>query len=130
MVSTTATQSRPAISFDEGFWPSVHRLDPGDSHRVIQSLNLFSQNPEHPNLHLKQLRGRLNQLMSVRAGRGVRILVVKRGETYVWIEAGLRRDVYDKAERGQFIVNPNRKFMGFVDAALPEGQRRQPVPTS
>jgi hypothetical protein len=56
-------------------------------------------------------------------------LLVKRGETYIWIEAGLRRDVYDKAERGHFVVNPNRRFMGFVDTAVPEDERRQPLPT-
>lgn len=130
MPGTAANVSRPEISFDEDFWPSVHRLDPGDSHRVIQALNLFSGNPEHPNLHLKPLKGRLGQLMSVRAGRSIRVLLVKRGETYIWLEAGLRRDVYDKAERGQFVVNPHRRFMGFVDAEVPEAQRRQPLPTS
>lgn len=126
----TETQSRPEVSFDEGFWPSVHRLDPSDSHRVIQALNIFSQNPDHPNLHLKQLRGQLSQLMSLRAGRDVRVLLVKRGETYVWLEAGNRRDVYQKAERGQFIVNPARRFMGFVDATVPNEERRQPIPAS
>lgn len=126
----SANVSRPEISFDEDFWPSVHRLDPGDSHRVIQALNLFASNPDHPNLHLKPLRGGLSQLLSVRAGRDVPILLVKRGETYIWLEAGLRRDVYDKAERGQFVVNPSRRFMGFVDAETPEAERRQPLPTS
>lgn len=130
MPGTPENPSRPEISFDEDFWPSVHRLDPGDSHRVIQALNLFSAKPDHPNLRLKPLRGRLGQLMSVRAGRGVRVLLVKRGETYIWLEAGLRRDVYDKAERGQFVVNPSRRFMGFVDAETPEAERRQPLPTS
>ena len=118
------------VSFDEGFWPSVQRLDSSDSHRVIQALNLFAKNPEHPNLHLKPLKGRLSQLMSVRAGRDVRVMLVKRGDTYIWLQAGNRRDVYDKAERGQFVVNPNRRFMGFVDAALPDEERREPLPTS
>jgi mRNA-degrading endonuclease RelE of RelBE toxin-antitoxin system len=94
------------VSFDEGFWPSVQRLDPGDSHRVIQALNLFAESPEHPNLHVKPLKGRLSQLMSVRAGRDVRVMLVRRGDTYIWLQAGNRRDVYDKAERGQFVVTP------------------------
>jgi hypothetical protein len=122
------TALKPDVSFDEDFWPSVYRLAPGDSHRVIQALNLFSDNPDHPNLHLKPLKGRLSQLMSLRAGRDVRVLLVKRGDTYVWLQAGPRRDIYDKAERGQFIVNPGRRFMGFVDAAAPEEERRQPLP--
>ena len=69
------------VGFDEGFWPSVQRLDSSDSHRVIQALNLFAKNPEHPNLHLKPLKGRLSQLMSVRAGRDVRVMLVRRGDT-------------------------------------------------
>jgi hypothetical protein len=129
-VTSTTTGARKAeISFYEGFWPSVHRLAPAESHRIIQALNLFAEHPDHPNLHLKPLKGRLSQLMSVRAGRDIRVLLVKRGETYVWLEAGNRRDVYDKAERGQFVVNPNRRFMGFVDATVREEERRQPLPT-
>lgn len=128
MTSTTAGARKAEISFDEGFWPSVHRLAPADSHRIIQALNLFAEHPDHPNLHLKPLKGRLSQLMSVRAGRDVRVLLVRRGETYVWLEAGNRRDVYDKAERGQFVVNPNRRFMGFVDATVRDEERRQPLP--
>ena len=84
MVARTAGAE---VSFDEGFWPSVQRLDSSDSHRVIQALNLFAKNPEHPNLHLKPLKGRLSQLMSVRAGRDVRVMLVKRGDTYIWLQA-------------------------------------------
>lgn len=120
---------KPAVSFDEGFWPSVHKLDPAQSHRVIKALNLFAENPEHPNLKLKPLRGELGDLMSLRAGRDVRVLLVRRGDAYVWLEAGLRRDIYERAARGRFVINPNRRFMGFVDPETPTPERRRPRPT-
>ena len=41
----------------------------------------------------------------------------------------MRRDIYDRGERGRFIVNPARRFMGFVDPAAPVEARRRPVPT-
>jgi hypothetical protein len=122
-------QGQPAVSFDEGFWPSVHKLDPGRSHRVIQALNLFAEKPEHPSLKLKPLRGDLEGLMSLRAGREVRVLLERRGDAYIWLEAGMRKDVYDRAARGRFIVNPARRFMGFVDPETPVDERRRPQPT-
>src|SRR5690606_20264010 len=120
---------KPAVSFDEGFWPSVHKLDPAQSHRVIKALNLFAENPEHPNLKLKPLRGEVGDLMSLRAGRDVRVRLVRRGDAYVWLEAGLRRDIYERAARGRFVINPNRRFMGFVDPETPTPERRRPRPT-
>lgn len=115
------------VSFDVGFWPSVETLDAKYNARVIEALNLFNRNPEHPNLHLKPLRRELGGLYSARAGRDLRILMERRGDTYVWIEAGMRRDIYEKAERGRFVVSRSSGFMGFVEQATPEEQRRRPV---
>jgi len=117
------------VSFDERFWASVSDLDAGKSHRVIESLNLFRENPTHPNLRLKPLKGDLSELWSVRAGRDVRILMVRRGETYLWLEAGMRRDIYDKAARGRFVMNPNRRVMVFADPEVADDHRRRPTPT-
>lgn len=115
------------VSFDVGFWPSVETLDAKYNARIIEALNLFNRNPDHPNLHLKPLRRELGGLYSARAGRDVRILMERRGNTYVWIEAGMRRDIYDKAERGRFVVSRSSGFMGFVEQATPEEQRRRPA---
>lgn len=125
---TTTTAAAPEVSFDERFWRSVHSLDAAKGQRVIEALLLFRDNPSHPNLHLKSLKHDLDDLMSLRAGRDVRVLLVRRGDTYIWLEAGMRRDIYDKAARGSFIVNPNRRFIGFVDTAAPEAERRRPLP--
>ncbi len=117
------------VSFDERFWASVSDLDAGTSHKVIESLNLFCNNPTHPKLRLKPLKGELGELWSVRAGRDVRILMVRRGDTYLWLEAGMRRDIYEKAARGRFVMNPSRRMMVFVDPDVVDDHRRRPTPT-
>lgn len=119
----------PNVSFDEGFWPSVYSLDPANARKVVGSLNLFRDNPAHPNLHLKPLRGELSQFWSARAGRDTRILMVRRGDTFIWLEAGLRRDIYDKAQRARFLISPHRKRMVFVDPLIAPEDRRRAVPT-
>lgn len=118
------------VSLDDDFLASVTRLDPAKSHRVLEAVNLLRRNSGHPNLRLKPLHGDLSQLWSARAGRDVRILLVRRGDTVVLLEAGMRRDVYDKAARGRFVVNPHRRFMGFVDAEARAEERREPLPTA
>lgn len=118
------------VSLDDGFLASLTRLDPAKSHRVLEAVTLLQNNPDHPNLHLKPLHGDLSQLWSARAGRDVRMLLVRRGDTVVLLEAGMRRDIYDKAARGRFVVNPNRRFMGFVDIAVPTEERREPLPSA
>ncbi len=94
--------------------------------RVIEALNLFVKDPSHPNLKLKPLQNDLDGLWSARAGRDVRVLIEKRGDAYLWLFAGLRRDVYDKAARGRFVLNQSSGFMGFVDRDIPHEERRRP----
>lgn len=128
-MTATKTMATPQVSFDESFWATVAKLQAVQGQRIIEALLLFQQNPTHPNLKLKPLKRGLSELMSLRAGRDVRVLLVRRGDTYIWLEAGLRRDVYEKAERGSFVVHPNRRFIGFVDRETEPEDRRHPLPT-
>ena len=118
------------VAFDDGFWPSVEALDAVHNRRVVEALNKFTREPDHPNLKLKSLKGDLDGLWSIRARRDVRVVMERRGDTFVWLFAGMRRDVYERAERGRFLANARTGFMGFVDAPDPasavEPERRQP----
>jgi mRNA-degrading endonuclease RelE of RelBE toxin-antitoxin system len=119
-VTVTAVE----VGFDQDFWQSVAKMDASYNKRVVDALNLFVRNPRHPNLHLKPLKKDLDGLWSVRASRDVRILMEKRGDLYLWLFAGLRRDVYKRAERGRFMLNQGNGFMGFVDRDTPATERR------
>lgn len=117
------------VHLDDDFLESVVALDPVHGQRVLKAINMLKENPEHPNLKLKRLKRELDDLWSMRAGREVRVLLHRRGATFIALTAGMRRDVYEKADRGRFIVNPGRRFIGFVDTEVPAEARRQPLPT-
>ena len=81
------------IAFDREFLPSLGRLDPGDSQRVLKSVTRYQQAPEAPGLNLKQLTGRhgRRRLWSIRASQELRVLLVREGATSVLLRAGHRK---------------------------------------
>ena len=88
------------IAFDREFLPSLGRLDPGDSQRVLKSVTRYQQEPEAPGLNLKQLKGRhgRRRLWSIRASQELRVLLVREGATSVLLRAGHRKAIYALAE--------------------------------
>ena len=81
------------IAFDREFLPSLGRLDPGDTQRVLKSVTRYQQEPAAPGLNLKQLKGRhgRRRLWSIRAPQELRVLLVREGATSVLLRAGHRK---------------------------------------
>jgi hypothetical protein len=51
----TATETTTEISFGRRWLSSVTDLDPTDCHRVLQAVERFANNPDHPSLNFEKL---------------------------------------------------------------------------
>ena len=74
----------PNVSFHPDYFASWSRLDPVDMKRLNEALLKFQADPGHPGLNLEQLDGSLSDLMSIRAGRDIRVILYREGDTYIW----------------------------------------------
>lgn len=110
------------VSFADDFFDRIAKLDPADYKRSVDAVNDLRRNPDAPGLRLKQLAGGLKGLWSVRAAQGLRVLLTRRGDSFVAIDAGPRQSIYDRANRGAFLINPATGFVGFTErhSATPE----------
>ena len=92
------------ISFDPQFLPSLGRLDPSDSQRVLKSVTKYQQEPEAPGLNLEQLKGRRGRprLWTIRASLELRVLLAREGTTSVLLRAGHHDAIYELADRVAF----------------------------
>ena len=92
------------IAFDPQFLPSLGRLNPGDSQRVLKSVTRYQQEPEAPGLNLEQLKGRRGgrRLWTIRASQELRVLLAREGPTSVLLRAGHHDAIYDLADRVTF----------------------------
>ena len=93
-------------SMDEQFMPSLTKLAPSDSHRVINAINKYTKAPDSPGLNLEQLEGRTGKrrLWTIRASQELRVLLARDGPTWVFLRAGHHDEIYDLAERRTFVV--------------------------
>ncbi|MCH9000442.1 MAG: ATP-dependent helicase, partial [Proteobacteria bacterium] len=79
---------------------SVAQLPASDQARVIEFISTFQANPAHPSLRLERLnKARSKGVWSGRAGRGVRVVLYKDGDTWAILHAANHDDAYDWAER-------------------------------
>jgi len=108
--------SSPDVAYGKEWWPSLLTLAPADSHRVIGAVDKFIDNPDHPGLNLHPIKAPGSKgLHSFRASDDLRVLLHKRGNTYLLLEAGHHDDVYDRAQRLAFIDNPHTGFIGVIE---------------
>lgn len=117
------------VSFADDFFEEISALSPSDYKRVMTAVDDLRKNPDSQGLRLKAMRGGLKGLMSIRAAQDLRVLLERRGNTFIILTGGSRQDVYEKAERGRLLVNPNTGYIGFVtpEPASAE-QRTTPAP--
>ena len=111
VVSTKA----PNVSFHPDYFASWSRLDPVDMKRLNEALLKFQADPGHPGLNLEQLDGSLSDLMSIRAGRDIRVILYREGDTYIWWFADHHDAAYERAARARLVINPQTRFVGFVE---------------
>ena len=92
------------IAFDPQFLPSLHRLDPVDSQRVLKTVSRYQQAPDASGLNLEQLEGRggRRRLWTIRASKELRVLLAREGPASVLLRAGHHDAIYDFASRVAF----------------------------
>lgn len=119
--------SDPEIGYGKEWWPSLTALVPVEMQRVGNAVQRFISNPDHPGLNLHSIRARRSRgLHSFRVSDELRVLLHKRGNTYLLLEAGHHDDVYARAERMAFVDNPHTGFIGVIEYV--DGEERQRVP--
>lgn len=116
--------SDPEIGYGKEWWPSLTALVPVEMHRVGDAVQRFISNPDHPGLNLHPIKApRSRGLHSFRASDELRVLLHKRGNTYLLLEAGHHDDVYARAQRMAFVDNPHTGFIGVIEDVT--GEERQ-----
>jgi hypothetical protein len=111
-MSTTETSGE--IAFGRRWLSSVTDLDPSDAHRVLQAVDRFASNPDHPSLNFEKLHDGSGRLWSIRATQKIRVLVWREGALSVILEAG-HHDIYRDLANGRFVYNPETGFVGVID---------------
>lgn len=104
----------PRVSFADDFFERIGALAPADYKRVMSAVEDLRKNPDAGGLRLKALGGPLKGLMSIRAAQDLRVILERRGNTFVMLDGGSRQDVYKRAERARLVANPATGFIGFV----------------
>ena len=119
----------PEIGYGKEWWPSLTALVPVEMHRVGDAVQRFIANPDHPGLNIHPIKApRSRGLHSFRASDELRVLLHKRGNTYLLLEAGHHDDVYARAQRMAFVENPHTGFIGVIEDVAGEGRPRPPDP--
>jgi hypothetical protein len=114
----------PEIGYGKEWWPSLTALVPVEMHRVGDAVQRFIANPDHPGLNLHPIKApRSRGLHSFRASDELRVLLHKRGNTYLLLEAGHHDDVYARAHRMAFVENPHTGFIGVIEDIAPEDRQ-------
>lgn len=76
------------------FWNLFHEL-PGDVRLLaVKNYHLWRQNPHHPSLHFRRLRGSPDRF-TIRVGDHYRALGTLTAETITWVWIGTHAD-YDR----------------------------------
>lgn len=73
------------------FWCLYSGLPPEARAVARAAFGRFRENPAHPNLHLERLRSD-PRAWSVRVSRDYRAVALHRGDDWIWIWIGSRRD--------------------------------------
>lgn len=118
----------PEITWPQEFFKRIHRLAPADSHRVIGALGQFAADPDHPSLNLEKLSGRAKNFWSIRASQSLRVLLVKEGNVYCAVDVGPHDELYERAERSRFVIDPRRSMIRLVTLDEQEDGERPPPP--
>lgn len=98
-------------------WPrSVGVLTFDEQERVKSAVDKLVRDPNHESLNLHPVQStKLKGLYSIRASQELRILMHRRGNTFLLLEAGHHDDVYARALRLSFIDNPHTGFFDVIE---------------
>jgi hypothetical protein len=81
------------------FWDLFHKLPPEIQKAAVKSYRLWRQNPQHPSLHFRRLKG-IDERFTIRVGDRYRALGRLRSHTITWVWIGTHAE-YDKLTRAE-----------------------------
>ena len=105
----------PSVTWSLDFMSAMQDLDPVDSQRAIGALERLAHDPKHPSLHMEKLNGKAQEFKSIRASQSVRIVLVQEGNAYFAVDVGQHDEVYRRAERRHFVLDPHRGVMRLIE---------------
>lgn len=108
---------RPLVSFHENYHESLADLEAIDQKRLNDAFLQFKSDPDHPSLNFHPVKGAQKGLMSVRASKELRVIVYRRGSTFMWLFADHHDRAYERAERMKVVIDP-RESLTIVGAPL------------
>ena len=83
------------IDFTKDFKKQFAKLPPKRSAKVKQSIALFAENPNHPQLRNHSLTGEWRNFCSIRAGGDLRLNFHIEGDTATFVAVGTHSQLYD-----------------------------------
>jgi len=117
----------PSVTWSLEFLSALQDLDPVDSQRALAALERLARDPTHPSLHMEKLNGKAQEFKSIRASQSIRIILVQEGNAYFAVDVGQHDEVYRRAERRHFVLDPHRGVMRLIDIEdAGSGSPRQP----
>lgn len=102
----------------KAFLDSLSALDGRDKGHVIEAIRVFMVDPLRPGLKLESLKVD-KRLHTIRASQAIRILLLREGDLWLFLEAGQHDDIYKRAGRSKFAANPGTGFIGLISVGEP-----------
>jgi len=84
---------------EASFLEAAYQTPKETARKIWKALNLLSSNPQHPGLHLENLKGNASGLQSVRVDDKYRIIISPNHSTPTLLYVGLHDDAYAFAEK-------------------------------
>ena len=85
------------IAYSEEFLRSLKKLSKKDKNlrqHIVDKINLFISNRNHPSLRLHKLQGSLKGAWSISVNKSIRILLYQDEDDVTFVDIGTHDDVY------------------------------------
>ena len=83
--------------YEESFIRNLKKLSKKDRlfrKKVVDKINLFINDKQHPSLRLHKLQGKLKDAWSISVDKSIRILIYQDGNELVFVDIGSHDEVY------------------------------------
>lgn len=86
-----------SIQYEESFIHNLKRLSKKDNlfrKKVVDKINLFINDKQHPSLRLHKLQGKLKDAWSISVDKSIRILIYQDEDELIFVDIGSHDEVY------------------------------------
>lgn len=118
------------VALGTDFLKQTQSLEGVELKRVLESVQQFQNDPDHPSLNFHPIHGDPSgRLHTFRASKELRVLVARQGSVYVLLEAGHHDAIYERAGRVRFIASGAIGFVGLVETEASDDGPSRPTTT-